>query len=230
MKLALEAPTKLLGVAQPLSNIDYISADRFANDKEYAEIYLRSENKMKFLLMIDFNKDKLSKLTEEIKPNAVAVPEKYYAEVANIIGNKFTMPILNSTTLYNMFLSLSIYEGSPLAISHDILSAEGDDLFVSALRRALAVSKIPSSFYIHLLGFADLDEFAWYEGQPNVSSISTGAPVLLGLQGRSLADYVPDKGSPAIDQMEDILRKGQISDNHLSAIYSNIALLRKYMP
>ena len=228
MKLALEAPTKLLTVAQPLSNIDSISADRLSEDAEYAKLYLNSDNKAKFLAISEPTEE-LGQLFKEVKATAVIAPAEHYAEVANLIGTERTMVILEGTNPQDILSSLPMYGESPLAIPYNVLATEEDNTYIMSLRRALLIASIPSHFYVHLLGFADLDEFAWYESRPNIGSLATGVPLLLGLQERSIADYVPDKSTPTLEQAESLIEKGKLSDATLSIIYINVALLRKHI-
>jgi hypothetical protein len=231
IKLALEAPQKLLGMAQTLSDIDYISFSRYSRDKDYQKFCLESEgkNRIRFLsLDAEIDKDKLNKIVAELQVGIVIVPAKSYVKVAEIIGKPRTMPILGDSTPQEIFSSLALYAGdpaSPLAVPAGILGDKDDSLLTLAYKRALVAHSLPNGFYIHLQGFISLGEFEWYDGMPNVGSISTGTPVMLGLAVQKLGkvDALYDS---CIDEMENKMKTNPPNEAY-TAIYSNIALLRK---
>ena len=145
--------------------------------------------------------------------------------VDNVIG------ALQGASYREVLGCLNYYKGQ-IAVPFNIGSADDTPNSLMAIRRALIVSNIPADRYIHLLGFSTLDEFEWYETKPNVLSINTGYPVMLGMKSEDILDIGKecDKSENTLEMMEKVEAENkEMSQTQWTAIIRNIALLRRYI-
>ena len=235
MKLALEAPTKLIGIAQALSDFDYISLRRYVDDQHYAKACLESENKERFAVLDDKIAD-LKKVAAGLKLHAILTPASNYNQVIELFGREHTMPILEASGPTGLLSQLAMYQPGPISLPCNIFAAAGDSLFTMAIKRVVLAQLIPNTFYIHLQGMTDISEFEWYKDVPHIASVNTGLPVLLGLECKDFSDTVALFSDPAskefssmLDRMENLVAEGNLTNDALATVYSNVALIRKYL-
>lgn len=120
---------------------------------------------------------------------------------------------------------VGVYKGV-VAVPYAVGSKLDNPPWLMGLRRALVVSNVPQDRRVHLLGFTCVEEFQWYRDKPNVVTIDTGIPILLGLQNKGIEDGLESKEEPTWKE----LQKYELTQEHWSAVCRNIALLRKYLP
>ena len=243
MKLALESTTKLLGHVQGFGDFDWVFFPRATADKDYLDFYQKS-SQPKILCLGDGVSEPDDKQAKEIweslggpiitSPDFVGNQAKtieayntYCQEygVENIIG------VLQGSSYREVLGCLFYYKGQ-VAIPFNIGSADDTPNSLMAIRRALVVSNIPADRYVHLLGFSTLDELEWYETKPNVLSINTGYPVMLGMKESDILDISKecDKSEITLEVMEKIEASNkELSQTQWTAIIRNIALLRRYI-
>jgi len=243
MKLALESTTKLLGNIQGFGDFDWISFPRAIADKDYLSFYQQSPI-IRVLNLGDGVSEPDVKQTKEVwealgnpvitSPDFVSDQSKTlsaynmscqeYSE-ENVIG------VLQGASYKEVLGCLAYYKGQ-VAVPFNIGSAEDTPNSLMALRRALIVSNIPADRYVHLLGFTTLDELEWYENKPNVLSINTGYPVMLGMKSEDILDIDKEcnKSEATLDIMEKIEEANkELSQTQWTAVIRNIALLRRYI-
>lgn len=239
MLLALEAPTQLAEMVHAFQDFDWILAHKVLEDEDYANFCKNSSN-IKFLdnsvneLGEPIALDRMKEVAEVVGANYIVAPDYFgdarrtidsYHETVKALGEGKVVGVLQGQTFEEAFMCLNSYKGSvavPYAICSD---KQTDSPLLMALKRALIVSNIPSEIQIHLLGYNDLSEFFWYRARPNVVSLDTGIPILLGLQELDILDILASKSIPTLKQAEKI----ELSQKGWTAICRNIALLRKHM-
>jgi len=248
MKLALECRTDLLGHVQPFADFDFCLAHKLLEDKEYLEYYKESGNIVKFVDNSVNEKgepESIDKIIEAFKkvggtylvaPDYIGRAEetiKAYEEFKQrLIKEKIPVELLagvvQGPTFEHAYECLRVYSTGIICVPYDLCSEKTDPPWLMGLRRALFISHIPrdKGYLVHLLGFNSLDEFFWYQTNPMVTSIDTGVPVLLGLQGLDILDPLPSKEQPTLNEME----KHDLNQQGWTAIIRNIGLLRKWMP
>ncbi len=239
MKLALETSTKLLELVQPFADFDWILAHRFLEDEEYAKWYKESTN----IKVIDNSVNEkgeplplevMVKVFEEVKgtylvsPDWIGDAEKTigaYSQCVTQFGEERVIGVLQGRTPLEALSCLPHYKGKYIAVPYLVGGSSKKDLpWVMALRRQLVVSCIPVDRPIHLLGFTTLEEFELYSTRPNVYSVDTGVPVLLGLLEEDFEE-LKDKSVSTMAKMEGL----EITKEAWTAICRNIALFRKYI-
>lgn len=238
MKLALECRADMLELVQPFADYDFILAKEVLEDGEVAEFY-KNSSKVKFVdnsvneegepLGLEQLKETMELVGGHyvVSPDWVGGYEKtvsMYRECVKQFGIDQTVGVIQGKTFEEAFKCLAVY-GKRVAVPYDICSLKRDPPWLMALRRALVISKIPDDTYIHLLGYDTLDEFLWYQGRPNIGSIDTGIPVLLGLQEKDILEPLESKETPTYNQME----KLKLTQAAWTAVCRNIALLRRYI-
>ena len=238
MRLALECPTGMLDLVQPFADFDFLLAKVALEDEKYLSYYKESTN----MKIVD------NSVNEEGEPTSINDLIKVFKEVGGTylvspdwIGNSTktinaylecitkvkpeqVIGVVQGSTFEEAFSCLEKY-GSFVAVPYDICSKKRDPPWLMGLRRALLISNIPSDRTVHLLGFTSLDEFFWYKNKPNVISIDTGIPVMLGLQGKDILDELESKEAPTYNTMKEL----KLSQKEWTGICRNIALLRKYI-
>lgn len=238
MKLALECSTKLLEMVQPFADFDWILGHLYLRDKKYAEFY-KASKKMKF---IDnsvneegepITIDKLKKVYEDLGGGYIVSPDwigdsektlKAYAECIQVFGDANVVGVIQGSTFEEAFACLAAYKGM-VAVPYDICSKKDEPPWVMSLRRVIVTYRIPPTQYTHLLGFTTLDEFALYQGLPNVASVDTGVPIWLGLEGLGIEEPLKDKKDPTYKKMEEL----EVNAKAWSVVLRNLALLRRYI-
>jgi len=230
----------MLEMVQPFGDFDWVLAKEVLTDETYAEYY-RNSDRLKF---VDnsvneegepVSLEEMEEVFKLVNGNYIVSPDwigdatrtiEAYGECVERFSREVVVGVVQGVTFKEAMACLNIYESGVLSIPYDICSSKEDPPWLMGLRRALLVSNIPSDRIIHLLGFTSLDEFYWYEGKPNVYSIDTGIPVLLGLQGMDILDPLGKKDKPTYNEMQ----KFELGQKEWTAICRNIALLRKWMP
>lgn len=248
MQLALECPVSMLDMVQPFADFDWVLAHEVLNNETYKEYY-KNTGKVKFLdssvneLGQPLSVEDMKKADEELGGNCVIVSPDWIGDTNKTLeglnkaleafGWEKVVPVVQGSTfqdvdycLTSIFNSAPKDQGGTIAIPYDICSRKEEVPDIMALRRAMVVMNIPRPWRIHLLGFVSLHEFYWYGGRPNVVSIDTGAPILLGLEGKDILDPLEDKKEPTYKRMEAI----EMSAQRWTAICRNLALFRKFMP
>lgn len=239
MKLALECPTHLLEMVQPFANFDFALASEILNDEVYATFYKES-TKVK---IVDncLNEKGEPVSVEELKTACDMVGAHYvispdwrgdckrttdaYLESVKVFGEEKVIGSLQGGTFQEALSCLDVYKGT-IAVPYMIGSKKEDAPWLMGLRRALVVSNIPSNRFVHLFGYTTWEELHWYEDKPNVISIDTGTPILLGLMGLDILDPLESKDLPTFNQMKD----KELTQDKWTAICRNIALLRRHLP
>lgn len=243
MQLALECPTRLLEHIQPFADFYWILAHKVLQDKVYKEYY----EKVSGVKFVDNSVNELGepvslgdmkKAFEQVKGTYVVAPDwigngektcKAYLECLKEFGEERVVPVIQGSTFIEVVSSYEIISGTKtfIAVPYDICSKKTDPPWLMSLRRAMVVKNIiPTEKPVHLLGLTSLDEFFWYHGAPNVVSIDTGVPILLGLMEKDILEPLVSKDTPTWNEME----KMELGKNSWAAICRNLALLRKLMP
>ena len=248
MKLALECRTDMLEMVQPFSDFDFILAHKVLEDEKYLEYYKNSDNLPKFVdnsvneqgtpLSIEELKEAFEKVggTYLVAPDYLGNAGKTinaYRECKSIFA-KEEIPlerlvgVVQGETFGDAIECLNEFRSGVICIPYDLCSQKTDPPWLMGLRRALFIAHIPRNqdFLIHLLGFNSLDELFWYQNDPVVTSIDTGVPVLLGLEGLDILDPLESKEVPTFNRMEKI----DLNQQGWTGIIRNIALLRRHMP
>ena len=238
LKLALECPTDMLEMVSPFADFDFILAKVALEDKKYFEYYKSSTN----MKIVDNSVneegeptpvDELVKVFEALGGNFLVSPDwigKYpetveaYAECIGKIKPENVIGVIQGSTFEEAYSCLDKY-GSFVAVPYDLCSTKKDPPWLMGLRRALFISNIPNDRNVHLLGFNGLEEFFWYRNKSNVVSIDTGAPIMLGLQGKDILDGIESKEKPTYNEMKDL----KLTQKEWTGICRNLALLRKYI-
>ena len=239
MRLALECRTELLELVQPFGDFDFCLAHEVLKNQEYAKFYKESEREK--IVDNSVNEDgepvtleDLKKAFELVNGTMVVSPDwlgnskktlEAYLGCIELFGAERVIGVVQGADFKEVIACASLYKG-PVAIPYDICSLKTDTPQVMGLRRALVVCNLPSDKVIHLLGFTSLEEFFFYESRPNVWSIDTGIPVLLGLEGKDILDPLESKLKPTYNLMEG----KKLTQSEWTGIIRNIALLRKYIP
>ena len=241
MKLALECPTAMLEMVQPFGDFSWILGHKVLEDEEYAKFYKNFEG----FKIVDnsvnevgepLTVEDMAKVMEMVGGDLLVSPDwigdagktvAAYGDCIKKFGKEKVIGVVQGATFEEAFKCINYYgKDTFIAVPFDICSSKKDPPFLMALRRALAVCGIPSTTRIHLLGFNSLDEFFWYTNKPNVVSIDTGVPVMLGLDGLDILDPLESKEDPTLNRME----KTKLTQQGWTAVCRNIALLRKYLP
>jgi len=248
MQLALECRTDLLEMVQPFSDFDFILAHKALEDKEYLEYYKNSGSALK-IVDNSVNEQATPESTERllealekvggthlVAPDYIGDAEKTiqaYLECKETLAkNKFPLDrligVVQGRNPEETFECLRVMGPGIVGVPYDIWSEKTDPPWLMGMRRALFISQIPrdQGYAIHLLGFTSLEELFWYQANHMVTSIDTGIPVLLGLQGLDILDPLDSKEQPTLNEMG----KYELNQKGWTAIIRNIALLRKYMP
>jgi len=245
MRLALECPTPLLEMVQPFADFDYILAHKYFEDEAYAAYYKASTSTIKFVdnsvneVDAPAKLEQLEQIMKEVNGTYLMSPDwigdytrtaEAYKECVEkcTLGKERVVGVVQGSSPEEAMKCLELFEGSLVAVPYHVGGGEAgrsDPPTLMALRRALVVSNIPSNRYVHLLGFTTLEELSWYADKPNVISLDTGVPILLGMQCKDYDEF-KDKSSPTTTLSE----KLDLSKDGWAGICRNIALLRKYMP
>ena len=248
MKLALECRTDMLEMVQPFSDFAFILAHKVLEDEKYLAYYKDSDSLPKFVdnsvneqgtpLSIEELKEAFDKVggTYLVAPDHLGDAEKTinaYKEckkafIKEEIPLERLVGVVQGSTFADALECLRIYNTGVICVPYDLCSQKTDPPWLMGLRRALFIAHIPRNqdFLIHLLGFTSMDELFWYQNDPVVTSIDTGVPVLLGLEGLDILDPLENKEQPTFNRMEKI----ELTQQGWTGVIRNIGLLRKYMP
>ncbi len=225
MKLALDASTKLLPLIHAFADFDFISTERILKDKDYAQFYQDSSN-VKFvsdILLPDkplVPMDDLKRAVEFVKGTYVL---NNYQESVKVFGPEKTVGVLGGQTPAGILQNLAAYSSRIIAVPITPFLDENLSLEYSAYARALVVTNIPKDRAIHLIDYISLNELTWYVGKPNIVSLSTCVPVILGLRGEDILE--PTSDITQLDCESENYEK--LKQDRWSAVCRNIALLRK---
>lgn len=239
IRLALECPTEMLELVQPFADFDFILAKEVLENEKCLSYYKKSTNTIKIVDNSVNEEGKplpiedLIKAFEAVGGTALVSPDwigdsrstlEAYTDCIGKINPEQVIGVVQGDTPEEALSCLDKY-GSFVAVPYDILSKKKDPPWIMGLRRALLVSHISEDRIVHLLGFNSIEELFWYRGRPNVVSIDTGVPVMLGLQGKDILDGLESKSSPTYNTMKDL----KLTQKEWTGICRNIALLRKYL-
>ena len=243
MKLALESTTKLLGNVQGFGDFDWISFPRASKDKECLDFYQQSTQPRVLNLGDGISGPDIKQVKEacEVLGNPLIISPDFVGEQVKTIeaynmycqeyGVENVIGVLQGASYKEVLGCLAYYKGQ-VAVPFNIGSADDTPNSLMALRRALIVSNIPADRFVHLLGFTTLDELEWYETKPNVLSINTGYPVMLGMKSEDILDIDKEcnKAESTLEIMEQIEASNkELSQTQWTAVVRNIALLRRYL-
>jgi len=243
MKLALEATASLLPKIQAFGDFDWISYPRMLKkDKEYIDFCMKSEAPRTLNLgdgcaSIDIKQ--IKDIWEALGSPIMVAPSltgnylktiQAYDSCCEEYGVENVIGVVAGTSYQEIFACVNYYKGQ-IAVPFDIGSGDEAPNYLMALRRALIVSNIPADRWVHLLGFTTINELEWYMPKPNVLSINTGYPILLGLQEKDILDIdnTINKPKTTLSIIEEEIVKKQMSQTQWTAIIRNIALLRRYL-
>ncbi len=239
IRLSLECPTKMLEMVQPFADFDFILTHLYLKDETYAKYY---KNSPRFKILDNSTNelgepcslDDIKKVADDCNPNYIISPDwigkagktiQAFQESVKVFGLEKVVPVVQGETLEEAINCANVYGKGLVAVPYDIGSKKTDEPGVMALRRALLISNLPPEMKFHLLGLTSLEEFMFYTGRPNVVSIDTGVPIMLGLTGKDILDPLDKKTTPTYTQMED----KPLDQKAWSGICRNLALLRKYL-
>lgn len=238
MQLALECHTELLDYIQPFADIDWILAKEAIKDKKYLE-HFKDSTKLKFVSGISTDAEEppspsdVHKVYSAVNGTYVVPPVYWdsipksiesYNECVKLLGMERVVGVALGATPALTVDCANLY-GPIVAVPYDACGIGKGSMTSMAEERALIISNISPDRVVHLLGFISLDEFYWYHNRPNVVSINTGVPILLGLQGLEI-ESLEDKSRPTFSQMKSI----KLEERGWTAVLRNLALLRRYMP
>jgi hypothetical protein len=240
MKLALECRTDLLKLVQPFADFDFILAHKYLEDKEYATYYQSYSNKLRYLdnstneLGHPMELAEMEKVAKDCGAHYIIAPDwigeikktmEGYVEAVKLFGEDRTIGVVQGSNFEEVNICLMAMSAkSIVAVPYDICSSKKERPEIMGLRRALLVSNIANTSAVHLLGFNCIEELAWYKLKPNVMSIDTGVPIMLGLKGGDILEPLESKEEPTLNIMD----KGKLTQEHWTAVCRNIALLRRY--
>ena len=245
MKLSLEATTKLLPKIQGFGDFDWVSFPRTLSDSSYLDFF--SNSSVPRIISMGNGKGepelkKTREMWEKLGGKDIIISPDFVGDHIKTIttydiycqeyGAESVIGVLQGSSYKEVLSCMNYYKGQ-VAVPFNIGSTDSATNSMMALRRALVVSNIPSDRYVHLLGFNNIPELEWYETKPNVISINTGHPILLGLKEQDILsiDNDSDKSENTFDAMDvaEATCKGQLSQTQWTAIVRNIALLRRYI-
>ena len=240
MRLALECRTDMLEMVQPFADFDWILGHKVLEDEEYTKYYSRVSTKVKFIdnsvneVGTPLTTDQLGEVRDKVRGGLIVSPDwigdaektlEAYEACVKVFGRDDVVGVLQGNTFGEALACLKVY-GSLIAVPYDITSSKEDSPQLMGLRRALLVSNLPNDRSVHLLGYTSLDELWWYSNRPWITSIDTGIPILLGLQGLDILEPLESKAEPTLNQIE----KFKLGQKEWTAVIRNIALLRRYLP
>lgn len=246
MRLALECPTSLLKVIQPLADFDFILTHLVLKDEKYAKFYKKStrykilDNSTNELLdpcsLEDIEEaDKLVGPCNEIVSPDFLGDAEMTLDALDLACTKFgkgrVLPVVQGRDrLETGNCAEAIWNRgfTKMAVPYDILCKRTYSLQTMATQRHSLVAYFESRFCLdlelHLLGMTTLEELQNYKSQASrVVSIDTGGPVLMGLyRHRYGRDPLSPKLTPTQNQMDMCNSSyGEVD------IFYNIAYLRK---
>jgi len=240
MKLSLESRTDLLKLVQPLADFSFILAQEVLKDEEYAQ-YFAEDDKVKYLDNgLNENGEPMSiedlkQANEKVGGDCYIIAPDWrgeagktfeaYVETCKEFGEDRVIGVMQGSTPVECLSCTNVYKGV-IAIPYRVLSGPTDLPDTMALRRALLISNMPNGRLIHLLGLTVLEELEWYENRPNVMSIDTGVPILMGLREEHIEDGLKDKSQPTHKLAADL----ELTQKGYLASVINIATLRRHMP
>lgn len=254
MKLALESPTQLLKTVQPLSDFNFISARRVLNDTKYADFYTNKgtdviapysivnpndghgepvsiEELKEVLKSLNLDGERAMVIAPDFPNNALATLGAYQ-ECVEQFGENVVVGVLQGESFHQSFNCLAFYKTN-IAVPIGLNTYPDEPPYIWSLKRHRLISMIPDDRFIHLLGFGSIEEFWCYEARPNVASLNTAMPILMGLREGSILDplQATEKQKATLTQCNEILKQQpQLKQEQLTSIYANIALLRRYLP
>ena len=244
MKLALESTTDLLDKVQGFGDFNWISLSRATEDKDYLDFYKES-GQLRVLNLGDGVSDpdinQAKELWESFGNPVVVSPDfagdqmktlHTYEICCQDFGPENVIGVLQGSSYKEVLDCIPHYQGQ-IAVPYNIGSMPATPNSFMALRRALVVSNIPADRYVHLLGFTTLDELEWYENKPNVLSINTGYPIMLGMKSEDILDIDREctKATITLEAMKEVeaMNNKSLSQIQWTSIIRNIALLRRYI-
>ena len=231
MNLGLDCPAlKLFSAIQPFADYDYIIASRVLKDKKYEAFFAERKSRFKILDVRDTpSVSDARDAFDRVSASAILVPldnRQQHDGCSEALGVESVITIINASDYRDFYAQVGIVGGA-VAIPHDICSPKDTSPIFMELRRALLVVNLPSDRLVHLLGMTTVHELPWYSGKPNILSISTSVPVVLGLQGKDILDVsLSVEGGVEIEGEKAL---GDLTNERWAALCRNIALLRKFM-
>lgn len=242
MKLALECRTDMLDMVQPFADFDFILAHKVLEDEAYAKHYQESD-KLKIVdnsvneLREPLTLDQVVEVFEKVGGSYLISPDyiddgnktiEAYLECIKKVPKEKVLGVVHGPTFQDASRCAAVYGTGLIVVPFDLCSQLRDPPWLMGLRRALFISNVPymEGRSIHLLGFTSIEEFDWYQSNPMVVSIDTGAPILLGLNGLDILEPLASKEEATFPQMEKI----ELTQNGWTGVIRNIALLRKHLP
>ena len=245
MKLALECPTQILYEIQPLADYDFILTHLVFEDKTYRDYY-KSSKRWKILdnscneLLKPVPISALAEAAELVEPDLIVAPDylgdskrtlESIKESIRVFGIEKVLPVVQGSSYkeaLNCFEEIASLGCECIAVPYDMGCERTDHPDQMALGRMQLVtsiiSRVPISYYIHLLGMTTLEELTSY-ASGWIKSVDTGVPIMMGLDGRRLGrDRLRDKSQPTLSRM---VSKDNYYD--LGGCFYNIAYLRKVL-
>jgi hypothetical protein len=196
MKIGFEAPTNLLEIVNPLGDFDFISVDQFMVDKEYARYFISKPPRLTLIstrqnhTLHSVPMEDIIKVIGELKRICYVIgPDTYrnmeetmssYKNFSKMYDREYTIGVVQGKTIKEC-LDCSAYYGDWIALPFDVSSSWGGRLEL--------VGHLGGKI-IHLLGMTSLDELEQLKEFDSVQSLNTGLPVVAGLKGSSIADYL----------------------------------------
>lgn len=226
-------------MVQPFADFDFILAHLYLKDKDYAKYY-KASTRFKILdnstneLGEPCSLEDIKTVADDCNPNYVVAPDwigdaiktlEAFTKATEMFGVSKVIPVIQGATLEEAINCANTYGKGLMAVPYDIGSTKDDEPEVMALRRALLISNLPLEMSFHLLGFTSLQEFQFYARRPNVVSLDTGVPIMLGLTGKDILDPLEKKKTPTYNKME----AKTLDQKSWTGICRNLALLRKYL-
>ena len=248
MNIALETPTELLQVVQPLADFDWILAHLVLEDASYAQWYRESKR----LKVLDNSVNELLEpldLVEMVKAANVVIPDYVVAPdflgdqvktlnalnlAADAFGKEVILPVLQGSTLEECQASAKAIKAwgyRRISVPYDILSDRRNfSLNQMGENRNTLIANLGVNFsWIHLLGFTTPKELLSYKERLNILSQDTGKPIMWGLRKDMMGEgedylYQEPQGDPTLGKMD---LEEEITHRYLWCVYRNLAYYRK---
>lgn len=239
LKLALECPTGLLEIVEPLGDFSWASIDQILIDKSYRDYYKGVDGPLflstrKSFTLTSVSLDEAEEaLTLLGRPGLVIGPDTFgdmedtlslYWKWVKAIPD--LVPVVQGRSI-NEALRCAYSYDCMVALPFDIASEPGTPLRTKMQNRLRLVETLWDR-HIHLLGITSLEELYWYSSYSHVLSINTGLPVRLGLAGQSIVGYGEEKERDSRQYM-DMRSKELPAKDKMDLVLDNIERLKEVL-
>lgn len=239
IKLGLDCPTNLLYQVQPFADYDYVLVDKACQDPMYLE-YFKNSKKEKLLnnrILMQWEPvplDRIKKVWDIIGGRVIAPDWMWdsektfgaYEECCRTFGEENVVGVIQGINRRDVDWCIDLY-GEKVAIPFDVGSPKEDPVEAKVYRRMRLVGQL-CGMEIHLLGLTSLDELDFYrDSSSRVTSLNTGLPVMLALEGKKMEDFCEDKRHSSYHGMD--MDSSSYDKSVLRLLEDNISFLRRLL-